>query len=45
MVDHHIDRYGEGSAQRLFTRAFVEQVTRLSRLGHLSLGYNSWEQS
>ncbi|WAU78363.1 hypothetical protein O1Q96_00495 (plasmid) [Streptomyces sp. Qhu-G9] len=39
-----IDRYGEMSAQRLFTRAFVEQVTRLSRLGHVSLGYTTWEQ-
>ncbi len=37
----HIDRYGELSAQRLFTRAFVAQVRRLSGLGHLNLGYIS----
>lgn len=41
----HIDRYGETSAQRLFTRAFVADVQRLSRLGHLSLVYSTWERS
>ncbi|MFI6434936.1 hypothetical protein [Streptomyces sp. NPDC050759] len=35
----HIDRYGEVSARRLFTGRFVDQVTRLSGLGHLNLGY------
>jgi hypothetical protein len=45
LVFAHIDRYGEVSARRLFTRAFVDQVTRLSRLGHLSLGYTTWERS
>lgn len=45
VVFDHIDRYGEVSAQRLFMRVFVEQVTRLSRLGHLSLGYTTWKQS
>ncbi|MFD9235689.1 hypothetical protein ACFWB3_10455 [[Kitasatospora] papulosa] len=39
LVFDHIDRYGETSAQRLFTRAFVAQVQRLAGLGHLSLGY------
>ncbi|MGW0836508.1 hypothetical protein [Streptomyces prunicolor] len=45
VVFDHIDRYGEISAKRLFTSMFVNQVTRLSRLGHLSLGYTTWEQS
>ncbi|MFF5147880.1 hypothetical protein ACFY6U_50630 [Streptomyces sp. NPDC013157] len=45
VVFDHIDRYGEVSAQRLFTRAFVSQVTRMSRLGHLDLGYTTWERS
>ncbi|MFL4953331.1 hypothetical protein ACJ6WE_40075 [Streptomyces sp. MMS24-I31] len=45
IVFAHIDRYGEVSARRLFTSAFVDQVTRLSRLGHLSLGYTTWERS
>jgi hypothetical protein len=45
VVFDHIDRYGETSAQRLFTRAFVADVQRLSRLGHLSLGYSIWERS
>ncbi|MFI1255352.1 hypothetical protein ACH4U6_16430 [Streptomyces netropsis] len=40
----HIDRYGEHSAQRLFTRAFVVQVQRLDDLGHLDLGYTTWGQ-
>ncbi|MFD8614638.1 hypothetical protein [Streptomyces sp. NPDC059631] len=38
LVFDHIDRYGELSAKRLFTRAFVAQIQRLSRLGHLDLG-------
>ncbi|MEU0646039.1 hypothetical protein [Streptomyces umbrinus] len=41
----HIDRYGEVSARRLFTSSFVDKVVRLSRLGHLSLGYTAWERS
>ncbi|MFD9807666.1 hypothetical protein ACFWZZ_10590 [[Kitasatospora] papulosa] len=45
LVFDHIDRYGELSAQRLFTRAFVAQVQRLSGLGHLDLGYTTWEQA
>ncbi|MCX5096441.1 hypothetical protein OOK36_48440 [Streptomyces sp. NBC_00365] len=42
----HVDRYGEVSVRRLFTGTFVDQVTRLprlSRLGHLNLGYTTWE--
>ncbi|MEU9157953.1 hypothetical protein AB0D59_47385 [Streptomyces sp. NPDC048417] len=42
VVFDHIDRYGETSAQRLFTREFVATVQRLSRLGHLNLGYTPW---
>jgi hypothetical protein len=34
LVFDHIDRHGELSAQRLFTRAFVAQVQRLSGLGY-----------
>ncbi|MDT0614466.1 hypothetical protein [Streptomyces lancefieldiae] len=45
VVFDHIDRYGELSAQRLFTRAFVAQVQRLSGLGHLDLGYTTWGQA
>ncbi|MET7981713.1 MULTISPECIES: hypothetical protein [unclassified Streptomyces] len=45
VVFDHIERYGECSAQRLFTRALVAQVTRLSRLGHLTLGYTPWGPS
>ncbi|WP_432246681.1 hypothetical protein ACRAR1_29495 [Streptomyces sanyensis] len=45
LVFDHIDRYGEESAQRLFTRAFVAQVQRLSGLGHLVLGYTTWGQA
>ncbi|WP_232838697.1 hypothetical protein [Streptomyces geranii] len=45
VVFNHIDRYGEHSAQRLFTRAFVADVQRLSGLGHLDLGYTTWERS
>ncbi|MFJ4917631.1 hypothetical protein [Streptomyces sp. NPDC088726] len=44
LVHDHINRYGELSAQRLFTRAFVAQVQRLSDLGHLDLGYTPWRQ-
>ncbi|MGW6145298.1 hypothetical protein [Streptomyces sp. NPDC055140] len=39
VVFDHIERYGEASAQRLFTRAFVAQVQRLAGLRHLDLGY------
>ncbi|MGW4982084.1 hypothetical protein [Streptomyces mirabilis] len=45
MVFDHLDRYGEVLARRLFTSVFVDQVTRLSRLGHVSLGYTTWERS
>ncbi|MFH8419302.1 hypothetical protein [Streptomyces collinus] len=45
LVFDHIDRYGETSAQRLFTRAFVAQVQRLADLGHLDLGYTTWGQA
>lgn len=45
VVFDHIDQYGEVSAQRLFTRVFVSQVVRMSRLGHLDLGYTTWERS
>ncbi|RSS24295.1 hypothetical protein EF916_27675 [Streptomyces sp. WAC08452] len=49
-VDHqlvvdHIDRYGELSAQRSFTRAFVAQAHRLGGLGHLDLGHTTWGQA
>ncbi|WP_326680945.1 hypothetical protein [Streptomyces sp. NBC_01237] len=45
LVHDHIDRYGEHSAQRLFTRAFVAQVQRISGLGHLNLGHTTWRQA
>ncbi|MFF3177958.1 hypothetical protein ACFVQ0_35665 [Streptomyces sp. NPDC057900] len=45
LVHDHIDRYGETSARRLFTRAFVETVQRLADLGHLDLGYTIWGQA
>ncbi|MFD8288031.1 hypothetical protein ACFV2B_07325 [Streptomyces lavendulae] len=45
VVFDHIDRYGEPSAQRLFTRTFVDQVQRLAGLGHLDLGYTTWGQA
>lgn len=45
IVFDHIEQYGEHSAKRLFTTAFVAQVTRLSGLGHLNLGYTPWVQS
>ncbi|MGW9665003.1 hypothetical protein ACWGUP_27090 [Streptomyces diastaticus] len=45
LVHDHIDRYGELSAQRLFTRAFVCQVQRLSGLGRLDLGFSTWGQA
>ncbi|MFC9534348.1 hypothetical protein ACFT38_27950 [Streptomyces sp. NPDC056975] len=45
VVFDHIDRYGEASAQRLFTRAFVAQVQRLADLKHLDLGYTAWGQA
>ncbi|MFE4018540.1 hypothetical protein ACFXPZ_14115 [Streptomyces sp. NPDC059101] len=35
VVLDHIERYGEHSAQRLFTRALVATVQRLSGLEHL----------
>ncbi|WP_405827370.1 MULTISPECIES: hypothetical protein [unclassified Streptomyces] len=45
VVLDHIVRYGETSAQRLFTQAFVATVQRLSGLGHLELGYTPWGQA
>ncbi|MFF3733316.1 MULTISPECIES: hypothetical protein [unclassified Streptomyces] len=45
IVHDHIARYGEHSAQRLFTRAFVATVQRLAGLGHLDLGYTPWGQA
>lgn len=45
LVFDHLDRYGELSAQRLFTRSFVAQVQRLADLGHLDLGYTTWGQA
>ncbi|MFD5814762.1 hypothetical protein [Streptomyces sp. NPDC127038] len=45
IVHDHIARYGEHSAQRLFTRSFVATVQRLAGLGHLDLGYSSWGQA
>ncbi|MFF5125669.1 hypothetical protein ACFY41_01840 [Streptomyces syringium] len=45
IVFNHIDRYGEASAQRLFTRVFGATVQRLSGLGRLDLGYTTWEQA
>ncbi|MGW1008239.1 hypothetical protein [Streptomyces sp. NPDC002520] len=45
IVHDHIARYGEHSAQRLFTRAFVATVQRLACLGHLDLGYTPWGQA
>ncbi|PNE37304.1 hypothetical protein AOB60_23435 [Streptomyces noursei] len=45
IVHDHSARYGEHSAQRLFTRAFVSTVQRLSGLGHLDLGYTPWRQA
>ncbi|WP_327286502.1 hypothetical protein [Streptomyces sp. NBC_01205] len=45
IVHDHIARYGEHSAQRLFTRAFRRDRQRLSGLGHLDLGYTPWGQA
>ncbi|MEV5982818.1 hypothetical protein [Streptomyces sp. NPDC052114] len=45
IVFDHIARHGEHSAQRLFTRAFVATVQRLSGLGHLDLGFTPWGQA
>ncbi|WP_030686903.1 hypothetical protein [Streptomyces sp. NRRL B-1347] len=45
IVHDHIDRYGEHSAQRLFTRALVSNVQRLAGLGHLDLGFTPWGQA
>ncbi|WP_274912519.1 hypothetical protein [Streptomyces sp. WZ-12] len=45
IVHDHIARYGEHSAQHLFTRSFVATVQRLSGLGHLHLGYTPWGQA
>ncbi|MFF0630834.1 hypothetical protein [Streptomyces sp. NPDC004296] len=42
VVLDHIERYGEHSAQRLFTRVLVATVQRLSGLEHLDLGYTPW---
>ncbi|MCQ8772082.1 hypothetical protein [Streptomyces telluris] len=45
IVHDHIARYGEQSAQRLFTRVLVATVQRLSGLGHLDLGYTPCGQA
>jgi hypothetical protein len=45
VVHDHIKRHGKHSAQRLFTGTFVDQVQRLSGLGHLDLGYTPWGQA
>ncbi|MFF3675852.1 hypothetical protein ACFYYS_17980 [Streptomyces sp. NPDC002120] len=45
IIFDHVVRCGETSAQRLFTRAFVATVQRLSALVHLELGYMPWEQA
>ena len=45
VVHDHITRYGEASAQRLLTRAFVATVQRLADLGHLDFGYTPWRQA
>ncbi|MFF8953159.1 hypothetical protein ACF09I_30765 [Streptomyces sp. NPDC014940] len=45
IVHDHIARYGELSAQRLFTRSFVATVQRLAGLGHLDLGNTPWGQA
>ncbi|WP_274912118.1 hypothetical protein [Streptomyces sp. WZ-12] len=45
IVHDHIARYGEHSAQRLFTRAFVATVQRLPGLGDLDLSYTPWGQA
>ncbi|MFF3505566.1 hypothetical protein [Streptomyces sp. NPDC003247] len=45
VVHGHIARYGEHSAQRLFTRAFVATVQRLAGLGHLDLDHAPWAQA
>ncbi|MFD5557648.1 hypothetical protein ACFWIA_27880 [Streptomyces sp. NPDC127068] len=42
VVFDHIDRYGEPSARRLFSNRLVDQAQRLSRLGHLDLGFSAW---
>lgn len=44
VVHDHIERYGEVSAQRLFTRPLVAMVYRLTGLAHLNLGYTNWRQ-
>ncbi|MFF8029614.1 hypothetical protein ACFZDJ_53175 [Streptomyces sp. NPDC007896] len=45
VVFDHIGQYGEASARRLFTGTLVDQVTRLSDLGHLNLAYIPWGQA
>jgi hypothetical protein len=42
VVFDHIEKYGEVSARRLFTGQSVNQVQRLSGLGHLNLGHTPW---
>ncbi|WP_411078312.1 hypothetical protein [Streptomyces sp. cmx-10-25] len=45
VVFDHIDRYGETSARRLFSNQLVNQAQHYARLGHLDLGYTTWEQA
>lgn len=45
VVFDHIDQYGEASARRLFSNRLVGEAKRLSRLGHLDLGYAPWGQA
>ncbi|MGW3911991.1 hypothetical protein ACWEBX_10785 [Streptomyces sp. NPDC005070] len=45
VVFDHIEKYGETSAQRLFTGSFVANVQCLSRLGPMNLGHTTWERS
>ncbi|WP_327320386.1 hypothetical protein [Streptomyces sp. NBC_01235] len=44
-VFDHIEKYGEVSARRPFTGQSVNQVQRLSGLGHLNLGHTPWGQA
>ncbi|MEU5053539.1 helix-turn-helix domain-containing protein [Streptomyces sp. NPDC021096] len=45
IVFDHIDEYGEPSARRLFTNAFVDQVLRLADTSRLVLAHTTWRQT
>ncbi|MFE1781289.1 hypothetical protein ACFW9F_01510 [Streptomyces sp. NPDC059506] len=45
VVFDHIDRYGEGSARRLFSNRLVDEAQRLSGTHHLVLGHLTWGQA